>query len=381
MAIGREQVLAFRLASHGLNQRTKGLVEAAARCGIQESPLGTAALAFHARVDDLTAVKLEKALTKDRSLLSLWAMRGAPHVVPATNLGVFTTGALPLDGESFRQTLGGWAPTVAKAGLDPFQLLDKLVDAANKLLDGKSMDVNELRDRLYARLRSLHRIKRPESARDDMPEPLFRAVGTKGVVCIVSGRGTDSVMARTDQWLKRLSAPMDQDEARAELARRFLHCYGPGTAQHFAEWTQRSLADAKQALELIEGELIEVKMAGKKALLLAADERAIDSPPEAKGVRLLPVQDPYLQQRDRATLLPDQMARRRLWQAVRGPGALLVDGVVAGTWRGRVKGDRLEVEIEPFGRLPAKARDAISDEADVMAPLKGCSSAMVEVSG
>ena len=381
MAVRREQVLAFRLASHGLHGRTKSLVEAAARCGIQETPLGTSVLAFHARVDGLTAEKLEKALSKDRTLIALWAMRGAPHVVPATDLGIFTTGALPLDGESLRQTLGGWAAALDKADLDPFHVIDKLVDAAKKLLDGKSMDVNELRDRLYARLPSLHRIKRPESARDDMPEPLFRAVGTTGAVCIVSGRGTESVMARTDQWLKRRPAPRDPDETRAELARRFLHCYGPGTAQHFAEWTQRSLADAKQAIELIEGELVEVKMAGKRALLLAADERDLESPPEAKGVHLLPVQDPYLQQRDRATLLPDQLARRRLWQAVRGPGALLVDGVVIGTWRGRVNGQRWEVELEPFGRLLAKVRDAISDEAGTMAPLKGCSSAVVEVSG
>ena len=381
MAIGREQVLAFRLASHGLNRRTNGLVETASRCGIQETPLGTAALAFHARVDGLSTEKLEKALSKDRSLLALWSMRGAPYVVPAMDLGVFTTGALPLDDDSFRHTLGGWARALEQAGLEPFQLLDRLVGAAEKMLDGKSLDVNELRDRLYARVRSLHRIERPESARDDMPEPLFRAIGTMGTVCIVSGRGTDSVIARTDQWLKRDAAPMDPDAARAELARRFLHCYGPATAQHFAEWTQRSLADAKQAIELIESELTEVKIAGKKTLFLAADDQALDSPPETKGVRLLPVQDPYLQQRDRATLLPDQTARRRLWQAVRGPGALLVDGVVTGTWRGRVKGDRWEVEVEPFGRLPAKVRDAISDEAENMAPLKGCSSALVEVSG
>ncbi len=381
MAIGREQVLAFRLASHGLNRRTKRLVEAAARCGIQETPLGTAALAFHARVDDLSTEKLEKALSRDRSLLALWAMRGAPHVVPATDLEVFTTGAMPFDAASFRQTLGGWAPALDQAEFDPFDLLDRLVRAADKLLDGKSMDVNELRDRLYARVRSLHKIERPESARDDMPEPLFRAIGTIGAVCIVSGRGTDSVMARTDQWLKPIPEPMDPNSARAELARRFLHCYGPATPQHFAEWTQRSLADAKQAFELIEGELIEVKIAGKKALLLAADDQALDSPPETKGVRLLPVQDPYLQQRDRATLLPDQTARGRLWQAVRGPGALLVDGAVIGTWRGRVKGDRWEVEIEPFGRRPTRVMDAIVQEAEAMAQFKGCSSARVEVSG
>ena len=381
MAIRREQVLAFRLASHGLNRRTKHLAETAARCGIQETPLGTAALVFHARMDGLSAEMLEEGLSRDRSLLGLWAMRGAPHVVPASDLGVFTTGAMPFDSGSFRQTLGGWAPAFDRAGLDPFDLLDRLVHAADKLLDGKSMDVNELRDRLYARVRSLHKIERPESARDDMPEPLFRALGTIGAVCIVSGRGTDSVMTRTDQWLKTVPEPMDPSVARAELARRFLHCFGPATPQHFAEWTRRSLADAKQAFELIEGELIEVKMAGKKALLLAADDQAFDSPPVTKGVRLLPVQDPYLQQRDRATLLPDQKARRRLWQAVRGPGALLLDGALTGTWRGRVKGDRWEVEIEPFGRRPTRVMDAIVQEAEAMAQFKECSSARVEVNG
>ena len=376
----RDQVLAFRLASHGLNRRSKDLVEAAAPCGIQETPLGSAALALHARVEGFTLGKLVKALSKDRSLITVWSVRGAPYLMPTADIGVFTTGALPVDAKSFRQTLGGWASALDKAGLDPFQLLDRLVEAAKNLLDGKSMDVNDLRDRLYNRVRSLHKIQRPESARDDMPEPLFRALGMTGTVCIVEGKGTDSVIARTDQWLKRVLEPMDPHAARAELARRFLHCYGPATAQHFAEWTQRSLADAKQTLELIEGELIEVKMRGKKALLLAADDQALDSPPEAMGVRLLPVQDPYLQQRDRATLLPDQTVRRRLWQAVRGPGALMVDGAVTGTWRGRVKGDRWEVEIEPFGRLPAKMRKAISDEAEIIAPLKGCSSAVVEVS-
>ncbi|HEU5113640.1 MAG TPA: winged helix DNA-binding domain-containing protein [Acidimicrobiia bacterium] len=380
MAIGREQVLAFRLASHGLDRRIGGVVEGVARCGIQETPLGSAALALHSRVENLTLGKLDRALRKDRSLVTLWSLRGAPYVVPSADIGVFTAGALPVDGKSFRQMLGGWASAVDKAGLDPFLLLDKLVDAAKNVLDGTSMDVNDLRDRLYTRIRSLHKIERPDSARDDMPEPLFRALGLKGTVCIVEGKGTNSVLALTDQWLKPTPGPIDADTMRAELARRFLHCYGPATAQHFAEWTQRSLADAKRALTLIEDDLLEVAVAGKKSLILAADDPLLDSPPEAKGIRFLPVHDPYLQQRDRATLLPDQAARRRLWQAVRGPGALLVDGALTGTWRGHVQGDRWEVEIEPFGRLPAKVREASSEEAERMAALKGCSSAAVNVS-
>jgi hypothetical protein len=76
-----------------------------------------------------------------------------------------------------------------------------VVDRARILLDGRTLDVNELRDAVLHRVRSLSRITRPKEARHDMPEPLDRALGLTGEVCIVDGRGTDSVMARTDQWL------------------------------------------------------------------------------------------------------------------------------------------------------------------------------------
>jgi hypothetical protein len=101
------------------------------------------------------------------------------------------------------------------------------------------------------------------------------------------------------------------------------------------------------------------------------------SPPVPSGVRLLPVQDPYLQQRDRATLPEDDRARRKLWQPVRGPGGVLVDGNVVGTWRARTAGNRLMVTVEPFDRLPRGARKAIEDEAEQLAPLRGCRTAEV----
>jgi hypothetical protein len=106
----------------------------------------------------------------------------------------------------------------------------------------------------------------------------------------------------------------------AELARRFFHCYGPASAQHFADWTQRSLADAKNAFSLIQDELAQVTFDRKTTWLLRRDEDALASAPEPSGVRLLPVQAPYLQQRDRATLLEHEPSRRKLWQPVRGAG-------------------------------------------------------------
>jgi hypothetical protein len=379
----RKQVLAFRLVTHNLTRRLgpRSVAKAAAACGVQETPLGSAAIAFRARVERLTPELLDRALLEDRTLVSLWAMRGAPYVVPAGDLGVFTVGALPIDPVSFKQSLGGWSDALEEAGLDPFETLERMASAARVLLDGRTLNVNALREGIYRRVRSLSKVTRPSFARDDMPEPLFRAVGTSGAACIVAGRGTDTELARTDQWLGTAPPLPDPAEARAELARRFLHCCGPATAQRFADWTQRSLADAKEAFALIEEELVDVTVDRTKSWLLRRDDRAFSSPPEPIGVRLLPVQDPYLQQRDRATVLPKEADRRRLWQAIRGPGAVLLDGEIVATWRARSKGSRLEVTIEPFGRLTRPAREAISDEAEGIAPFRGSETAEVTFAG
>jgi Winged helix DNA-binding domain len=372
--VDRDLIRRFRLASHHLSERlgSRSLLRAAGACGIQETPLGSAAAALSARVDGLTPAGIERSFTRDRTVVQIWSFRGAPYVVPARDLDVFTAGAMPVDRASFNVFLGGWAPAIERAGLDPFELLDRMATATRSLLDGRRLDVNELRDALLRRVRSLSRIRRPREARHDMPEPLYRALGLTGVACIVEGRGTDAVLARTDQWLSTQSRRLAREAARAELVRRFLRCYGPSTTQRFAEWTARSPRDARAAFDLIADELVEVQLLEGPAWHLVSDRKALASPPAPSGVRLLPVQDPYLQQRDRATLLEDDRARRKLWQPVRGPGGVLVDGNVVGTWRARTARDRLMVTVEPFDRLPRDARRAIEDEAEQLAPLRGC---------
>jgi hypothetical protein len=42
---------------------------------------------------------------------------------------------------------------------------------------------------------------------------------------------------------------------------------------------------------------------------------------------------------------------------------LLVDGRIAGVWRHERRGRGIVVELEPFGRLPARARHGLEAEA------------------
>jgi hypothetical protein len=63
LRVDRDQILAFRLASHHLTARLSAgsLAAAAAACGVQDTPLNTAPLAFNARVAGLGPADVGRA--------------------------------------------------------------------------------------------------------------------------------------------------------------------------------------------------------------------------------------------------------------------------------------------------------------------------------
>jgi hypothetical protein len=107
--VSKGDVIAFRLGAHGLTERLDedALLDAAGRCGIQNSPPGSALLALHARVRNLTRERVDGAVAEEKSLLQTWSMRGAPFYFPTADAPVFTTGVLPPSEEAMRRFLPG----------------------------------------------------------------------------------------------------------------------------------------------------------------------------------------------------------------------------------------------------------------------------------
>lgn len=113
-----------------------------------------------------------------------------------------------------------------------------------------------------------------------------------------------------------------------------------------------------------------MRAAGRQAGLPADRLDALRAARPAPGVRLLPPGDPFLQGRDRDVLVPEKPHQKQLWRIIGNPGALLVDGEVAGVWRAKMAGrGALEVTVTPFdGRpLPARVRRELDAEAAVVA--------------
>jgi hypothetical protein len=138
--------------------------------------------------------------------------------------------------------------------------------------------------------------------------------------------------------------------------RRFRAAYPPADAAALAGWAGIARDHADELWDL------------------AGDQEPPRARRAAKGVRLLAAGDPLLLARDREVLIPDRELRARVFRPAGSPGVVLAHGEVAGLWRARKKGRRLEVEVEALGALDLAAVEA---EAERLAPLRGCTSVAV----
>lgn len=82
--------------------------------------------------------------------------------------------------------------------------------------------------------------------------------------------------------------------------------------------------------------------------------------------------------RDRGTIV-DKAYHRDVWKTVGGPGAILSDGEIVGTWRPRESGRKPRIEFKAVVALGRDALEALAAEAERIAPLRGTSSVSVEI--
>ena len=318
----RSQVLAFRRRVGALGERLphgRRSLRRAAWAGLQDSMPRAALLSIHARVEGT-----EPSTWEDPSLVQLWGPRYNAYVVAARDLAVFTLGRLPESGTT-RQTANDLAARL-RAFLGEARMR---YDEAGQ---GIGVHGNALR---YAALTGTVAI-RWEGAR----LPTVWTVPPPDV---------------------------DPHAARLELARRFLHIFGPAAPEGFAEWAGIAGRRGSEAFDALRRSVIPVRTPLGDAWILTRDEPTFrEAPGPEAPARLLPSGDSYYLGPDRALLIPDVDRRRELWTPRVWPGALLVEGEIVGTWR-RSQGI---VSVKVWRRLQRTARDAVEAEAEAL-PLPG----------
>lgn len=322
LALSRAQILAYRRAAGALNDRLAtgaNSLRRAAWAGLQDSMPRAALLSLHARVHGIRSDTWEHP-----ALVQIWGPRYSVYVVAAEDRAIFTLGRLPDDvsGRRFAQ---------------------ETADLLEGLLDGRRMTYTD----------AGHALGRH-------PNSLRYAAPTGRVLVRWEGARRPTI------WT--VPAPeMDPGEARLELARRYLHIFAPTSAASFARWAGISPARGAAAFAALGNELLPVSTPVGDGSILAADEPALRaSRAPAAPVRLLPSGDAYwlLQGRDRELLVADAGQRPQVWTPRVWPGAVLLHGEIAGTWRR----DAGNVTILAWRPLSLADRKAVEAEA-AMLPL------------
>ena len=348
-------MLAFRLARSGLVQRAAASEElaAAAACPASDFSRDAALLALAARAEGVTREAYDAAV-EDGAVVVAYVMRGAIHAVAPGDHALYGRALLARDDDELGVQLGR---QVQKIGVPPGEALAEVTEAVDKVLaNGTKLDKNDL----HAALR--------ERVRDELM-PWCKGCGSHHVAPMLWRYATVAAGARLDAERRYLLAKGRTKKApdASKAVRRFLSFYGPATPAAFAEWAGLARSHAQRLWDAVET----VDSDGGGALL-PGDVAAAASPPTARGIRLLPPGDPYLQKPNRALLAPDDATRKRLFRPTASPGAVLQDGRLVALWRAKAKGKTTTIlDVEPLAKTPKLRRAELDDEAQRIAALRG----------
>nr|WP_244596885.1 winged helix DNA-binding domain-containing protein [Paraeggerthella hongkongensis] len=366
------RIRSYRLHAHHLDRKVSidQLLQAARACGLQNTPPGSWETSLFNRIEGCTPAHLREQLHERKTLIQAWSFRGAPVVFPACERDAFLTALVAEpDEEPWIYTRG------ASGALDYMDMsfgdLLPLVEKAAKLLDDRTIEGKDSLDRAIA---DAVEADLPRSALGPWRDPsmygnpdkqtigqaavsfLLRPCSFKSLVVFGRREGSTPSFSSYRAWTGRRDAPAPSPAAGKQLARKFLHCYGPTTLGSFAAWLGSSKAQAKRLWSSIEDELCAVSVDGKKRFAHVLDiDNLLQAEQPAARLLLLGAHDPYLDLRDREIILPDPQRRRLAWKTVGNPGVVLDEGRIIGVWNARTAKSSLDVSIRLWEPLePAR---------------------------
>ncbi|HTV23254.1 MAG TPA: winged helix DNA-binding domain-containing protein [Polyangiaceae bacterium] len=182
------------------------------------------------------------------------------------------------------------------------------------------------------------------------------------VVCSGALRGRQQTFALVDDRVPA-APPIPEDEALAELARRYFSSHGPATLNDFIWWSSLTAARARRGLELSQENGLRRLEAGGRTYWMseAPARRATRGTP----VHLLQAFDEYVigytESRDVLAVVRGLDARSG---APRNSNPLTRDGQVIGFWRSVIHPDEALVDVHLARPLDAAARSALEDEIE-----------------
>jgi hypothetical protein len=320
----------------------------------------TVFLSAAARMRTPSTAPLEKALYDDRVLVRTLCMRRTMFVLPVAMVPVVQAACTDaLVAAERRRTAG----MVAQAGVaDPDGYLRALEEATLAAIVERGEATGAELSKLVPGLRTKTLVGRGTKWEGEITLTTRVLFLLSTEQRIVRGRprgGWTSSQYRwapMSSWLPEPAARPTAEEARAELAGRWLRAFGPATVADFKWWSGLTVAQVRQALAALD--VVDVDLDGEPGIALAGDLEPAPAP--EPWVAFLPGLDPTVMGWKRRGWYLGEHARMLFDTSGNAGPTVWCDGRAVGGWAQRRSGEVLFRLLEDVG---AEAGRAVAAEA------------------
>jgi hypothetical protein len=327
-------------------------------------------LQARARMASSSPAEIERELYEDRTVLRVLAMRRTLFLVPVADVPMIHAAASRAVAATERKRTIAML-TNAGIGPDPAALLEELeaagLAAVRERGEATTAELRALDPRLGQKL-TLAPGTRWE-ATINVSQKVFFHLALDGKVGRGRPRGTwigsQFRWSPIERWLPEGILALPVDDARAELVRRWLRVFGPGTRDDIKWWTGWTVAATRTALAAVDA--VEVDLDGGAIGYLLPEDADASEPPDP-WIALLPALDAttmgwkardwYLGSYGPALFDRNGNAGPTIW----------LDGRIVGGWAQRSSG---EIALRLLEDVGVDTRQAIDREAARLAEWLG----------
>jgi hypothetical protein len=182
----------------------------------------------------------------------------------------------------------------------------------------------------------------------------------EALICSGPKRGKQFTYALLDERVPP-TAPLSPEEALGQFTRRYFRSRGPATLHDFSKWSGLTIAEVTAGLDMVKSEFVSETIDSRTYWF--ADTGSVPILPSPSAFAL-PNYDEYVSAYVDYSALFDPHSGLELVdrESFKYPHFILIDGMVAGTWRRTYKSKSVLIELDPFAPLTA-AQSAAFDAA------------------
>lgn len=317
-----------RLNNLGLiNSKFKTPLDAISHLGaVQAQEYDNGKWAFGLRIPNSTDEDIEKSI-KNKEIVRTWPMRGTLHFVAAR------------DAKWMVKLL---APRVIRKMNSYYKKADL---SEKNFLKAKDILVPALKGRKQLTRPEIYKIWEEQNIKTQNQRGLFilQYLSSEGLLCFGDKIGKQQTFVLMDEWIID-SINLENEQAVAELAKRYFTSHGPATVADFAWWsglTRKEIVEGLEHLDLQKEKIGDREFYFDKKIELK----------QSNNIFFLGAYDEYTVSYKDRTDIADTSNTFDLYTRNGFYSIIVSEGKVAGTWRKDIVKDKIIIQANALKHL------------------------------